>query len=122
MFTKHNRKAVRNRTHRRIRSKIMGTSVRPRLCVYRSLNHIYAQLIDDVEGKTLAATSSLDPNLRSELNSGANIEAAQLVGKALADKAKEKGIKKVVFDRNGFRYHGRIAALANSARENGIEF
>lgn len=122
MFKQYDRNAARKRIHRKIRKKIVGTSERPRLCVYRSLNHIYAQIIDDFEGKTLAAASTLDPSLKGKIARGGNKEAAKEVGILLAQKAREKGITKVVFDRNGYKFHGRVAALAEGARENGLEF
>jgi len=100
----------------------MGTKERPRLCVYRSLKHIYAQIIDDIEGRTLVAASTLDPALRGTLSSTSNKEAAKKVGELIAQKALDKGIKKVVFDRGGYKYHGRVAALAEGAREKGLEF
>jgi len=99
----------------------MGTQERPRLCVYRSLKHIYAQIIDDIEGKTLVAASTLDPALKGTVKSS-NKEAAKKVGELIAQKALDKGIKKVVFDRGGYKYHGRVAALAEGAREKGLEF
>ncbi len=108
--------------HRRIRNKISGTAERPRLCVYRSLKHIYVQLIDDACGQTLLGVSSLSPELRETLAYGGNVAAAKAVGKLVAQKAKEQNITKVVFDRAGYKYHGRLAALANEVREGGIEF
>jgi large subunit ribosomal protein L18 len=111
---------LRLKRHRRVRAKVKGTAERPRLCVFRSTKHIYAQLIDDDAGVTLAAASSLDPSLRSQ--SGGNIAGAKAVGSLIASKAQEKGIKAVVFDRGGFRYHGRVKSLADSAREGGLEF
>ncbi|GBC93322.1 50S ribosomal protein L18 [bacterium HR15] len=108
--------------HRRIRRVIFGTPERPRLCVYKSLKHIYAQIIDDTKGHTLVAASTLDPALRDQLTSTGNKEAAAAVGRLVAQRAREKGITQVVFDRGGFRYHGRIAALADAAREAGLEF
>jgi large subunit ribosomal protein L18 len=108
--------------HRRIRNKISGTAERPRLCVYRSLKHIYAQLIDDERGHTLIGVSSLSPEIRETLSSGGNVAAAKAVGKLVGQKAKEHNISEVVFDRAGYKYHGRIAALANEVREAGIEF
>ncbi|MDX9971809.1 MAG: 50S ribosomal protein L18 [FCB group bacterium] len=101
----------------RIRKSVIGTIERPRLCVFRSLKHIYAQIIDDSTGRTLASASSLDQKI-----SGGNVEAAKAVGKAVAERAKEKSISKVCFDRNGRLYHGRIKALADAAREAGLEF
>jgi len=108
--------------HRRIRNKISGTAERPRLCIYRSLKHIYAQLIDDDGGHTLVGVSSLSPELRETLAYGGNVAAAKAVGKLVAQKAKEQNITKVVFDRAGYKYHGRLAALANEVREAGIKF
>lgn len=116
-------KAKQVRTRRRViglRKRIEGTSERPRLCVYRSLNHIYAQVIDDREGHTLAAMSTRDSALG--LSGTGNIDAAKAVGKKIAEVAKAKGIDKVVFDRRGARYHGRVKALADAAREGGLQF
>jgi len=98
-----------------------GTAEAPRLCIYKSLNHIYAQLIDDEQGRTLVTASTLDKDLQ-DLASKTNIEAAKAVGGSIAVRAKEKGISRVVFDRSGYKYHGRVAALADAARENGLEF
>jgi large subunit ribosomal protein L18 len=106
--------------HRRIRNKISGTAERPRLCVYRSLKHIYAQIIDDERGHTLVGVSSLSPELRETLSYGGNVAAAKAVGKLVAQKAKEQNITQVVFDRAGYKYHGRLAALADEVREAGI--
>jgi large subunit ribosomal protein L18 len=108
--------------HRRVRKNISGTETRPRLNVFRSLNQIYAQVVDDESGRTLLAASSLDPVVRGKAKSGGNVEAAKLVGALVAQRALAKGIKQVVFDRGGFLYHGRVAALAASAREAGLEF
>jgi large subunit ribosomal protein L18 len=108
--------------HRRIRKKISGTAERPRLCVYRSLKHIYAQIIDDRQGHTIIGVSSLSPEIRETVKYGGNVAAAKAVGKLVAQKALEKNITQVVFDRAGFKYHGRIAALANEVREAGIKF
>jgi large subunit ribosomal protein L18 len=108
--------------HRRIRRTIIGSPDRPRLCVYKSLKHMHAQIIDDIKGHTLVAASTLDPALRDQLKSTGNKEAAAAVGRLIAQRALEKGIRKVVFDRGGFRYHGRVAALADAAREAGLEF
>lgn len=113
---------LRNRRHRRVRAKIFGTPERPRLNVSRSLQHIYAQIIDDTKGHTLVSASTVDPSLRTTLKSGGNMEAAQAVGKLLAERAKEKGIVTVVFDRGGYKYHGRVRALADAAREGGLRF
>ena len=122
MITKKNAKEQVRRVHRRIRTKIEGCAERPRLAVYKSGKHIYAQLIDDVNHVTLASASSLDKDLKDQIKNGANLEAAKLVGSTVAKKAKEKGIECVVFDRGGFLYHGRIAALADAAREAGLFF
>jgi large subunit ribosomal protein L18 len=113
---------LRRRRHYRLRRKVAGTPERPRLAVFRSLNHIYAQLIDDENGRTLAAASTLDGSLRAEKKSGGNIAAAEQVGRLIAERAKEKGVARVVFDRGGFKYHGRVAKLADAAREGGLEF
>jgi len=113
-----NRNEIRKRIHARIREKLSGTSERPRLNIYRSLNHIYAQVVDDQKGETLAAVSSLQLKLKT----GGNVAAAREIGKAVAEKAVSKGIKRVVFDRGGYLYHGRIKALADAAREAGLEF
>ena len=110
---------LRQRRHRRVRGKISGTAERPRLCVYRSLANIYAQVIDDVRGVTLASASSLDKDFDGY---GGNKDAAKAVGLAIAKKAVEAGITEVVFDRGGYVYHGRVAALAEGAREGGLEF
>lgn len=118
---KKKRKA-RTRRHKRVRKKIFGTPERLRLCVFRSLRHIYAQLIDDTKGDTMLAVSTLSPEIKGEIKYGGNIEAARKVGLLLARKAKEKGIEKVVFDRAGYRYHGRVKALAEAAREGGLKF
>jgi large subunit ribosomal protein L18 len=112
------RNSNRQRVHQRIRRKMGGTAERPRLSVYRSVNQIYSQLIDDESGATLASASSLSAKLKT----GGNVAAAREVGKSIAEKAKEKGIRKVVFDRGGYLYHGRIQALADAAREAGLEF
>lgn len=120
MYKQYNRKAVRNKKHASVRLKISGTPDCPRLAVFRSAKHIYAQIIDDVAGSTLAAASTLDASLKE--NYGGNSEAAVAVGKLIAEKALEKGIKHVVFDRGGLLYHGRVKALADSARAAGLEF
>src|SRR5277367_185609 len=116
MITENKRNAIRQRIHNRIREKLSGTGERPRLNVYRSLNHIYAQVVDDQKGETLVSASSI------KLKTGGNVAAAKELGKAVAEKAVEKGIKRVVFDRGGFLYHGRVKALAEAAREAGLEF
>lgn len=113
---------ARKRRHKRIRKKVSGTNERPRLSVHKSLNHIYAQIIDDINRNTLVFISSLDKGLKDEKTHKGNIETAKKIGKIVAQKALDKGIKKVVFDRGGYIYHGRIKALAESAREAGLEF
>jgi large subunit ribosomal protein L18 len=116
------RKAMRVKRKGRIRKKISGTEARPRLTVFRSTKHIYAQLIDDLQGVTLASAGTLSPEIKDKLSGLKKREAAREVGKLLADKAKDKGIEQVVFDRNGFLYHGRIRSLAESCREHGLVF
>ncbi len=117
------KKIRREKIRKRVRSKIFGTPERPRLSVYRSLKHIYAQIIDDTKGHTLVAMSSLSKEIRDEIkNSKTKTEVSRIVGLALAKKALEKGITKVVFDRNGYKYHGRVKALAEAAREGGLIF
>lgn len=118
MVNKPDKNVARLRRHRRVRGKISGTAACPRLDVFRSSKHIYAQIIDDVSGTTLVAASSMDKGFSGN---GGNIEAAAKVGKAIAEKALQKGIKQVVFDRGGFVYHGRVKALADGAREGGLE-
>ena len=120
MITKLDKNAVRRKRHARVRAKLSGTSARPRLNVFRSNKHIYAQIIDDMNGVTLASASTLDKELNLESSSNAN--AAQKVGELVAKRAAEKGISNVVFDRGGYLYHGRIQALADAARENGLQF
>jgi len=112
----------RKRRHRRVRTKVNGTPERPRLNVFRSSKHIYAQVIDDQSGRTLVAASTVDPQLRSELDRGGNSEAARKVGVLLAQRAVDKGIKDIVFDRSGYLYHGRVKELADGAREAGLNF
>ncbi|OON97460.1 MAG: 50S ribosomal protein L18 [Epulopiscium sp. Nele67-Bin005] len=120
MIRKESRTSIRVKKHKKIRNKIHGTAEKPRLSVFRSEKHIYAQVIDDVQGVTLASASSMAKDFAQE--TGSNIEAAKLVGKAVAEAAVAKGIKEVVFDRGGFVYHGRVAALADAAREAGLQF
>ncbi|ONI46856.1 50S ribosomal protein L18 [Candidatus Epulonipiscium fishelsonii] len=120
MIKKESRSNIREKKHKKIRNKVNGTSERPRLSVFRSEKHIYAQLIDDVKGITLASASTVTKSLG--LNKGSDVEAAQAVGTALAKEALAKDINKVVFDRGGFVYHGRVAALAEAAREAGLQF
>ena len=116
MITQTQRNGIRKRIHSRIRRKIAGTAERPRLNVYRSLNHIYVQVIDDQNGVTIASASTI------KLKTGGNVTAAGEIGKTIAERAKEKGVTKVVFDRGGYLYHGRIKALADAARAAGLEF
>ena len=116
------RNVIRQRVHFRIRQKMQGTTERPRLNVYRSLNHIYAQIIDDEKGETLAAASSVEKETRASLKTGADVGAAKAVGKLVAQRALGKGITDVIFDRGGYRYHGRVRALAEAAREGGLKF
>ncbi len=120
MINKKSRNSMRVVRHSRIRNKISGTTEIPRLCVFRSNSGIYAQIIDDEKNTTLVSASSLDKNLK--ITNGSNIEAAKVVGKSIAEKASKKKIKTVVFDRGGYLYHGRVKALADAARENGLEF
>jgi large subunit ribosomal protein L18 len=120
MITKADKNATRRKRHARVRSKVSGTEARPRLNVFRSNKHIYAQLIDDVNGVTLASASTLDKDIN--LESTSNLDAAVKVGQLVAKRGVEKGISEVVFDRGGYLYHGRIKALADAARENGLQF
>jgi len=122
MVNKVSRSEVRAKKHMRIRNRFSGTAERPRLAVFRSNNHMYAQIIDDVEGKTLVAASTNEKEVKAELSKTNNVEAAAYVGTVIAKRALEKGIKTVVFDRGGFIYMGKIAALAEAAREAGLEF
>lgn len=122
MIKTANRKEKVQKRHQTIRIKLSGTSESPRLAVYRSTKHIYAQVIDDVKGVTLASASSVDKDLKAKLGHGGNIGAAEAVGAAVAKKALKAGVKNVVFDRGGFLYHGRIQALADAAREAGLNF
>ncbi len=112
----------RTRRHLRIRKKVVGTAERPRLSVYRSLKHIYCQIINDIEGRTLVAASTQSPDLRLQIKYGGNAVAAEIVGKKIAEEAKNKGITKVVFDKGGYKYHGRIKALAEAARKHNLNF
>lgn len=113
----------RQRAHLRVRNRVQGTAERPRLSVFKSLKHVYAQVIDDTQGVTLAQASSLDPEIRGQMSeAGATIDTAGLVGKAVAERAKEKGVAAVVFDRGGYIYHGKVKAVAEAAREGGLEF
>jgi len=118
MIPQIQRNKIRKRVHSRIRTRIQGTTERPRLNVYRSLNHIYAQVIDDTNGRTLVSASTIADKIKT----GGNLSAAKEVGKLVAERAKEKGITRVVYDRGGYLYHGRVKALADAAREVGLEF
>lgn len=119
---KLSREAQRDRIHRRLRQKLEGTDERPRLAIYRSIKHIRAQVIDDRKNHTIVSASSLDPDVRKEIKGGGNVAAAKVVGKVVAERARAKGIDKVVFDRGGYIYHGRVKALADAAREAGLKF
>jgi large subunit ribosomal protein L18 len=119
MIKKPEKKEIRNRIHRRIRRKLSGTAERPRLAIFRSVAHIYAQVIDDAAGTTLVSASSTDKDGKTN---GGNVAAAKAIGKLVAERAKEKGVTRVVFDRGGYQYHGRVKALADAAREAGLEF
>jgi len=121
MFNRPGKNSTRQRVHDRIRKKLQGTAERPRLNVYRSLTHIYVQVIVDLHGQTLVSASSAEGK-QTERRTGGNMAAAKAVGKAIAERAKEKGISKVVFDRGGYIYHGRVKALADAAREGGLQF
>jgi large subunit ribosomal protein L18 len=112
----------RETRHLRVRKTVIGTSERPRLCVFRSLKHIYAQVIDDTEKRTLASASTAEPAFRAEAKTGGNVSAATTIGKMVAARAIEQGVKKVVFDRGGYLYHGRVKALADAARAGGLDF
>ncbi|HLJ76742.1 MAG TPA: 50S ribosomal protein L18 [Acidobacteriaceae bacterium] len=118
MISQRKRNEIRQRVHTRIRRRLTGTAERPRLNIYRSLNHIYVQVIDDAQGVTLVSASTL----AAKAKTGGNVAAAKEIGKQIAERAKEKGITKVVFDRGGYLYHGRVKALADAAREAGLEF
>jgi large subunit ribosomal protein L18 len=122
MITKGDKNKARVKRHLRVRKKINGTTQRPRLSVFRSSKHIYAQLIDDVLGVTVASASTLDKELAGQVSNGGNIEAARKIGELIANRAKAKGVEQIVFDRGGYLYHGRIQALADAAREAGLEF
>lgn len=119
---KLSRDGQRKRVHARVRMKVSGTPERPRLSVYRSVGHIYTQIIEDGTGRTLVSASSVDKEVKKGLKGGGNIAAAKSVGKIIADRAKAAGISKVVFDRGGYKYHGRVKALADAAREAGLQF
>lgn len=122
MITKEDRNLARHRRHVRVRSRIQGSSERPRLNVFRSNKHIYAQVIDDASGRTLVSASTLDKELKDNVGNGGSVEAAQKVGNLVAQRALENGVTAVVFDRGGYLYHGRVKALAEAAREAGLQF
>ncbi|MGA9039010.1 MAG: 50S ribosomal protein L18 [Terriglobales bacterium] len=122
MLTISSKNTNRRHVHKRIRKKVQGTAERPRLNVYRSLNNIYVQVVDDLQGATLVSANSAEGGEKGQKRTGGNVAAAKEVGKVIAERAKAKGIKKVVFDRGGYIYHGRVKALADAAREAGLEF
>ena len=122
MVSKESRQKIRVKKHMKIRNRFSGTAERPRLAVFRSNNHVYAQVIDDVAGKTIVSASTLEKDIKAELKNTDDIEAATKVGNVVAKRALEKGIKAVVFDRGGYIYHGKVKALADAAREAGLEF
>jgi large subunit ribosomal protein L18 len=115
-------RALRRIRHKRVRDRIRGTTDRPRLCVFRSLNHIYAQVVDDSKGQTVACASTLEPEIMAEVDGKAKAARAELVGSLVARRALSKGIAQVVFDRGGYKYHGRVKALAEAARQGGLHF
>ena len=122
MVSKQSRNEVRVKKHARLRNRFSGTAERPRLAVFRSNDHMYAQIIDDTVGNTLASASTVEKDVKAQLANTDTTEAAAFVGKLIAERAQEKGIKKVVFDRGGYIYHGKVQALADAAREAGLEF
>ena len=122
MVSKQSRSEIRRKKHYRLRNRFAGTAERPRLAVFRSNNHMYAQIIDDTVGNTLVSASTLQKDVKANLEKTNNVDAAAYLGKVIAEKALEKGIKDVVFDRGGFIYHGKVQALADAAREAGLEF
>ena len=122
MISKVSRAQMRQKKHRRLRNHIVGTAQRPRLCVFRSNNHMYAQIIDDTIGNTLVSASTLQKDVKAELEKTNDVAAAAYLGKVIAERALEKGIKEVVFDRGGFIYQGKVQALADAAREAGLKF
>lgn len=117
-----NKAMLRQRRHQRIRARLIGTAQKPRLDVFRSLENIYAQVIDDETGSTLVSASTIDPEVKKSIKRGGNAEAAKVVGQLVGKRAVEKGIQTVIFDRGGYQYHGRVAALADGAREAGLKF
>ncbi len=122
MISKADKNEARIKRHLRVRKKIQGTGERPRLNIFRSSKHMYAQIIDDVKGVTLVSASTVEKELHEQVSNGGNVEAARKVGDLIAKRAKQNGIDKVVFDRSGYLYHGRVQALADAAREAGLEF
>ncbi|MBR6329815.1 MAG: 50S ribosomal protein L18 [Lachnospiraceae bacterium] len=122
MVSKKVRTEVREKKHKKVRNRISGTAEKPRLCVFRSNNHMYAQVVDDVAGNTLVAASTVEKDVKAELEKTNNVEAAAYLGTVIGKRAVEKGIKTVVFDRGGFIYHGKVKALAEAAREAGLDF
>src|SRR5262245_15634792 len=122
MFDITNKQIRRHRRQLRVRRRMLGSTERPRLAVFRSSKHIYAQIIDDLAGKTLVSASTIDADVRSQVKSGSNKKAAELVGSTLGKRAKEKGIGQVAFDRRHYKYHGRVQALADAARKAGLQF
>ena len=122
MVSKESRQEIRAKKHMKIRNRFSGTAERPRLAIFRSNNHVYAQVIDDVAGKTLVSASTLEKDIKAELKNTDDIEAATKIGDVVAKRALEKGIKAVVFDRGGYIYHGKVEALAEAARKAGLEF
>jgi large subunit ribosomal protein L18 len=122
MMTKIEPRLARKRRHNRVRAKVIGTTSRPRLCLFRSLNHIYAQVIDDAKGNTIASASTLEPELKGNSKGKTKTARAELVGSLIAKRALSKGISQVVFDRGGYKYHGRVKALAEAARQGGLKF
>ena len=120
--TRISRNEHRVRIHRRVRQKVAGTPERPRLSVFRSIGHIYAQVIDDRTGRTIVSASSIDGDTKKQIKGGGNVAAAKIVGQVIAERAKSAGVEMVVFDRGGYKYHGRVAALAQAAREAGLKF
>lgn len=119
---KNEPRVARHRRHKRVRAKVEGTTSRPRLCVFRSLNHIYAQVIDDSKGHTLASATTLEPEIKSEAAGKVKTGEAELVGSLVAKRTLGKGVNQVVFDRGGYKYHGRVKALAEAARQKGLKF
>ena len=112
----------RKRRHQRVRRKVIGSGERPRLSVFRSMKHIYCQIINDIDGTTLVSASTMSPEIRTQVKDGGNVMAAEIVGKKIAEEALKKGISKVVFDKGGYKYHGRVKALAESARKSNLSF